>query len=99
MPWELGQCLVIREENDRLVVERRLTEPVIRGEGQTGRGTGKAVEVRFRAPRLLDVEAREADDSGAGVEEDEEPLPVLGVEHGEVHDHRRGEAEGDGVDE
>src|SRR5690348_2971704 len=99
MPRKLRERLVVGEENDRLIVERRLAEPVIGRQGQARRGAGETVEVRFRSPGLLDVESREAEHGARRKQEDEQPFPVLGVEHREVHDHRGCEPEGDRVHE
>ena len=91
MPWQVA--------NNRFVVQRRLTEPVVAREYTAGRRTRQSPEVRLAASRLLDVEACEPDDGGGDESEREQPIPAFLVQHREIHDHRRCHAERDRVHE
>jgi hypothetical protein len=55
--------------------------------------------VRLLAPRLLDVEARQANHGAHREHEAEDPIPPRLIEDGEVDDHRGREAERDRVDQ
>ena len=95
-----AQHLVPGEVGDhRLRIQVGLAEPVVRGEGPSGRGRGEAGEVRLLAPRLLDVEARQANHGAHREHEAEDPIPPRLIEDGEVDDHRGREAERDRVDQ
>src|SRR5687768_98015 len=89
----------VQVAEDGLVVQSCLAEPVVRGECHPGGRARETVEVFFGAPRLLDVEACKPDHGARRKKEREDPVPAVPVQHGEVHDHRRRESEGDRIDE
>ena len=97
---EEAQHLLPRQIADRtVVVQPRLAEPVVRRERAARGGARQSREVRLRGARLFDVEAGEAEHGTRGEQENEDPVPAVGLEHREVHDHRWRETERDRVDQ
>src|SRR5204863_10045190 len=77
----------------------RLGEAAGRRQRDAGGGAGESREIRLGRAGLLEVEPREPQDGAGGKQEDREPVPVVAVEDGEVHDQSGREPERDRVDE